>query len=124
MIQSALIFGSAVNMKRAVDSTKKAARARGALRNRVRQFYLRFNAADWEGCYALVDPELVRQGKVASEAYSESLKVFKGVYGKLWQDENHGFHMFRERWINESGHLYTRLVWLVPNNREIEHRQG
>jgi hypothetical protein len=33
-------------------------------------------------------------------------------------DELYEFHMFRERWVLESGHWFTRVVGLVPNRKQ------
>jgi len=41
-------------------------------------------------------------------------RPFAYVY-VVWQDDCHGFHMFRERWIKEKGEWFTRVVGLVPN---------
>jgi hypothetical protein len=86
-------------------------------------------------------------------AYSERMRVFKNVYGRvslwfvrlslhlaaspsqrdkrpfayayvIWQDEAHGFHMFRERWIKEGDRWYTRVVGLVPNKQELVSVEG
>jgi hypothetical protein len=113
----------------------------------VKQFYVRFNQSDWNGCYALIDPQLIQQGKVKLDTYSELMRAFKRVYGSVkpwlvrlslhldaaskggdkrpfayvyvvWQDNSHGFHMFRERWIKDDGHRFTRVVGLVPNTNE------
>jgi hypothetical protein len=44
-------------------------------------------------------------------------RPFAYVY-LVWQDDAHGFHMFRERWIKDSGRWFTRVVGLVPNRQE------
>ena len=140
-------------MKRTVHSTPRETSERQSLRRRVNQFYRRFNNGDWENCYALIDPELTRQGKVRLETYSELMQAFKDVYGSvkrwstrlslhldvapkqrdkrsfayvyvIWQDESHGFHMFRERWIRSRGQWFTRVVGLVPNRQETDSRQA
>jgi hypothetical protein len=119
---------------------------RAALRRRVKQFYLLFNEGDWEGCLSLIDPQLRDQGRVELATYSERMRTFKEAYGAvrlwhtrlnlhldassasrdkrpfayvyvIWQDEAHGFHMFRERWVKENGRWYTRVVGLVPNKQ-------
>ena len=41
-------------------------------------------------------------------------RPFAHVY-VVWQDKSHDFHMFRERWIKDSGRWYSRVVGLVPN---------
>jgi hypothetical protein len=105
------------------------------------------NRGLWEECFALTDPKLREQAKVQLPSYSAGLKVFKEVYGSIrpwhvrlnlhldassnkhdnrpfayvyvvWQDEVHGFHMFRERWVKQGDHWFTRVVGLVPNGRE------
>lgn len=87
------------------------------------------------------------ESKVDSAAYSGSLRKFKEAYGSInpwyirislhldatsskrdqrafayvyivWQDEAHGFHMFRERWVKHFGRWYTRVVGLVPIRKE------
>jgi hypothetical protein len=136
-------------MNKTSKVTKRAATDRQALRKRVKQFYLRFNKADWQGCFALIDPQLTQHGKVNAETYSDIMQAFKDSYGSvnpwhtrlslhlkvspkqrdkrpfayvylIWQDEAHGFHMFRERWVKEQGQWFTRLVGLVPNKQETE----
>jgi hypothetical protein len=106
--------------------------------------YESFNQEAWAKCYSLVDPRLRDGGRVEEQTYADSLKRFKEVYGKVepwyvrlslhsegapkqrddrpfayvyivWQDQTHGFHMFRERWVQDSGRWYTRVVGLVPN---------
>jgi hypothetical protein len=131
-------------MKRTIQLTVSAATERAALRGRVKQFYQRFNKADWDACYALIDPLLTRQGKIDPNVYAKLMKAFKDAYGSInlwmtrlslhleaaprqrdrrsfayvyviWQDDTHGFHMFRERWIKDNGRWFTRVVGLVPN---------
>ena len=51
-------------MKRAVRTAKHEATERASLRRRVKQFYARFNNADSDGCYALIDSQLTQQDKV------------------------------------------------------------
>ena len=70
-------------MKRVIEPAKRNIPEREALRKRVKQFYIRFNKADWGGCFALIDPELVGSGRVKIEAYSGSMQAFKAVYGRL-----------------------------------------
>src|SRR3990172_7962755 len=123
--------------KRTARTKKRDTTERQALRRRVQQFYRRFNKGAWEDCYALIDPELTKQGKVKFGVYSDLMLAFKEVYGSvkprwtdlslhldatpkqrdkrsfayvyvLWQDEAHGFHMFRERWIQDDGKWFTR----------------
>jgi hypothetical protein len=106
-----------------------------------------FNQESWEKCFSLIDPHLSGASKVQLPAYAQSLQAFKQVYGAIrpwhirislhldgasnkhdarpfayvyvvWQDEAHGFHMFRERWVKESGRWYTRVAGLVPNRQE------
>lgn len=134
-------------MKRAAPSGRRIGSDRAALRRRVKQFYLRFNEASWEGCYALIDPRLTQTGKVEFTSYSERMSIFKNVYGSVqpwltrlsvhpegaanqrderpfayvylvWQDDAHAFHMFRERWVKDNGRWFTRVVGLVPNRAE------
>lgn len=117
---------------------------RERLRRRVHRFYLRFNASDWHGCLELVDPQL--QEKVDSASYSRQMKSFKDTYSTvnlwlirlslhlvptlhqrdrrpfafvyvIWQDDAHGFHLFRERWVKVDGKWFSRVVGLVPNAR-------
>jgi hypothetical protein len=96
----------------------------------------------WERCFALIDPKLVEKGAVRLASYTASLSAFKRHYGSIkpwhvrlslhlpphankhdrrpfayvyvvWQDERHGFHMFRERWVKDHDQWYTRVVGLV-----------
>jgi hypothetical protein len=118
----------------------------------VKQFYSRFNEADWEGGYALIDTQLTNQGKVKLATYAELMQAFKDEYGNanpwltrlrlhldptpkqhgtrsfayvyvIWQDDTHGFHMFRERWVKDDGQWFTRVVGLVPNSPETASRR-
>jgi len=106
-----------------------------------------FNQELWESCFSLIDPELREQSKVPLPTYADQLTAFKAAYGKInpwyirislhldassnkrdtrpfayvyviWQDDQHGFHMFRERWVKHSDRWYTRVVGLVPNRQE------
>src|SRR5262245_56668461 len=124
-------------MTRAVPSSPRETSEREALRRRVKQMYDRMNRGLWDGCFALIDPRLTGQGKVQLPVYTERLRTFKQVYGSInpwhirislhldasankqdprpfayvfvvWQDEAHGFHMFRERWVKESNRWFTR----------------
>ncbi len=133
-------------MNRVANSSQQAS-DRKALRRRVNQMYEWFNQASWEKCFSLIDPKLREQEKVEGKAYAESLRRFKEVYGTIspwyirislhldassnkqdarpfayvyvvWQDQAHTFHMFRERWVWDSGHWFTRVVGLVPNEKE------
>src|SRR6266568_2546139 len=121
---------------------------RQALRRRVRQMYEWFNEGAWTKCFALVDPALREHGRIDEPSYADSLRRFKRAYGAIepwhvrvsvhlgpssnkhddrpfayvyvvWQDQSHGFHMFRERWVRDSGRWYTRVVGLVPNATEV-----
>ena len=123
-------------MKRTLQPVESVTDERKALRKRLKQFYLRFNKANWDDCFALIDPLLTHQGKVNREAYPKLMQDFKDVYGRvkpwvtrlslhpegapkqgdkrpfayiyvIWQDAAHGFHMFRERWIKEDGPLLS-----------------
>jgi hypothetical protein len=139
--------------KRSVQTTDRADSERDALRRRVRQFYVSFNDEDWESCYSLIDPKLAEEGKVKLDAYAELMRAFKNAYGSvklwhtrlslhldavakqsdkrpfayvylIWQDNSHGFHMFRERWIKDNGRWFTRVVGLVPNRQEAAGNRG
>lgn len=105
--------------------------------------YESINQEAWAKSYSLVDPRLCEQGRVDEQTYVDSLRRFKGVYGTIkpwyiriglhhrarkhddrpfayvyviWQDEAHVFHMFRERWVWDSGRWFTRVVGLVVND--------
>jgi hypothetical protein len=135
-------------MKERVRKSKKESAARLALRRRVMQWYERFNSERWSECLALVDPKLTAGGRVVKEAYAKSLEVFKRHYGAVhpwhvrislhlstarsasdprpfayvytvWQDDRHGFHMFRERWVRDGDKWYTRVAGLVVNDKEL-----
>jgi hypothetical protein len=126
---------------------------RQALRRRVQQFYRRFNKGEWQGCFALIDPQLTKESKVELGAYADLMHAFKEAYGSaklrwidlslhlefspkqrdkrpfayvyiLWQDEAHEFHMFRERWIQDNGQWFSRVVGLVPNQQDTDSRRA
>ena len=115
---------------------------RESLRRRVRKMSEWFNGERFDKCFTLVDPGLRNQGKVDPEKYRQSLTAFKSAYGAIrpwyvrislhldassnkhdhrpfafvyivWQDEANDFHMFRERWVKESGHWFTRVAGLM-----------
>src|SRR5438128_9067018 len=100
---------------------------RQALDKRVNRMYEFFNKEAWTKCFSLLDPKLRKQKRVEKQAYVESLRLFRKVYGDLqpwyirislhldetakkhdarpfayvyvlWQDQKHEFHMVRERW--------------------------
>ena len=125
---------------------------RKALRSRVKQFYSRLNKESWEDCFALIDPKLVQQDKVKLGTYADLMQAFKNVYGSVkplwtrlslhlegapkqrdkrpfayvyvvWQDEAYGYHMFRERWVQDCGLWFTRVAGLVPNRQPTDSRQ-
>ena len=120
---------------------------REALRRRVKRMYDWFNRGLWEKCFSLIDPDLREHSSVELSTYAASLRAFKEAYGTIhpwhikisphlggsstkpdqrpfayvyvtWQDQVHGFHMFRERWVKHSERWFTRIVGLVPNRRE------
>ena len=146
MVQPSSIVGNNLIMKRSVPSTERTVSERKALGRRVKLFYRRFNVEAWEACYRLIDPKLTQNGKVELAVYSERMRAFKTVYGSvkpwltrlslhldasphqrdtrpfayvylIWQDEAHEFHMFRDRWVKENAHWYTRVVGLVANRQ-------
>jgi len=131
-------------MNRAVKHSAREASERNALRRRVRRMHASFNRGRWQDCYALLDPRLTEGGRVELASYSRGLREFKAAYGVIrpwhtrinlhldassnkhdprpfafvyliWQDEGHGFHLFRERWVLESGQWYSRVAGLAAN---------
>lgn len=132
-------------MKQRARHSRRETLARSALRRRVMEWYRRFNKQHWSDCFRLVDPRLTSACKVTADSYSQSLRVFQSRYGSVkpwhvrislhltgsrpasdprpfayvytvWQDERHEFHMFRERWVRDGGHWYTRVAGLVVND--------
>ncbi len=118
------------------------AKESAALRRRIRELYRCMNRHDWDGCFEHVDPKLRASGRFEPQVYTRSLQRFIEYYHKidiwyvrvslylgenenkhdprpfayayvLWQDVQKGLHLFRERWIRESGRWYTRVVGLV-----------
>ena len=102
------------------------------------------NQHQWEKCFQLIDPKLRAEGRVSFPAYAEGLHEFMQAFGAvrpwhvrinlyldgsknkrdprpfayvyvIWQDAEHDFHMFRDRWVKADGRWYTRVVGLVPN---------
>ena len=133
-------------MIRTKRMTRSEASQREALRRRVKQMYDCFNRELWVKCMSLVDPRLKDQSAVKPSVYAKQLEGFKKVYGSIrpwhirvslhlgtssnkndprpfayvyvvWQDASHGFHMFKERWIKDSGRWYTRVAGLVANRQ-------
>lgn len=109
-----------------------------------------FNRDLWQKCYSLLDPKLREQSKVELSAYADGLRAFQEVYGAIrpwhirisphldasankqdarpfayvyviWQDDAHGFHMFRERWVKHSDRWFTRVAGLVSNQQVTIH---
>jgi hypothetical protein len=103
-----------------------------------------FERGQWEKCFFLIDPRLREQSRVELPVYSERMRAFKQVYGRIhpwlirislhpdasssrrdtrsfayvyviWQDKMRGFHMFQERWVKDSNRWFTRVAGLVPN---------
>jgi hypothetical protein len=138
-------------MTRGMRSPHHARLEREALRRRVRLLYNCLNRERWEKCFSLVDP-LREQSRVELPGYADRLHAFKEVCGSIrpwlirislhldassnkhdkrpfayvyviWQDERHGFHLFRERWVQHSGRWFTRVVGLVPNPQEAVQSQ-
>lgn len=128
-------------------TTESEASEREALRRRVKRMYSWFNRSLWNKCFSLIDPRLREQSKVDLPIYTEGLQAFKEAYGAIhpwyvrislhldassskgdgrpfayvyviWQDDSHGFHLFRERWVRQSGLWFTRVVGLVSNRQE------
>jgi hypothetical protein len=106
-----------------------------------------FEKESWEKCFSLVDPKLRAASKVQLPVYSERMRAFKEVYGKIqpwlirislhldmssghrdkrtcayvyviWQDKANMFHMFHDRWVKEDGRWFTRVAGLVPNREK------
>jgi hypothetical protein len=130
-----------------MNPSRHEASEREALRRRVKQMYEWFNRGLWDKCFSLIDPMLREQSKTELPVYVERLRAFREVYGSItpwhirislhldasankrdgrpfayvyvtWQDDAHGFHMFRERWVKHSERWFTRVVGLVPNQQE------
>ena len=133
-------------MSRATKPSRDASH-RETLRKRVKRMYDWLNQGEWAKCHSLLDPRLREQNKVDEQVYADSLRHFKEVYGKIepwyvrlslhldastnkhddrpfayvyvvWKDQAHAFHMFRERWVQDAGRWFTRVVGLVPNAKE------
>src|SRR5947209_1115411 len=83
MVQPPSIIGNHLIMKRSTQSVRRVDADRKALRRRVKQFYLRFNEEDWGGCFALIDPQLAKHGKVELATYAVQMQAFKRVYGRV-----------------------------------------
>jgi hypothetical protein len=131
-------------MNHAVHPSRHEVAEREALRRRVRKLYDWLNRGLWAKCFTLIDPKLTSASKVRLADYSDRMQTFKQVYGSVspwhirislhldgsskkhdkrpfayvyvvWQDAEHRFHMFRERWVMDAGQWFTRVVGLVPN---------
>ena len=133
-----------IRTKRAPNLTSE----RKALMRRIKAMYDAFNGSLWEKCFAMIDPKLRDQSKVQLRAYLEQMRAFQEAYGRIrfwetrislhldgssnkhdprpfayvyvvWQDDSHGFHMFKERWVKHQGKWYTRVAGLVPNKHQV-----
>jgi hypothetical protein len=131
-------------MAKQLSSAVKEATLKTALRRRVRDLYRSFNLGEFARCFHFLDPRLREAGKVEPEAYSQSLSTFKNHYGTVniwlirislyadtptnkradrpfayvyvvWQDLRNEVHLFRERWVYDSGRWYTRVVGRVAH---------
>src|SRR5262249_40212668 len=134
-----------------IERDEKAQRI--SLRKRVRLFYRHFAGKAWAKCFATIDPKLREASKVSAGTYAESLSQFADSYGPIdiwhidihlhldaaknkqdprpfayvylfWQDSRYQFHVFRERWVHDSGKWYTRVVGLVTREKNGESRQA
>jgi hypothetical protein len=133
-------------MIRATPPPLNAASERASLRRRVGRMYDWFDRGLWEKCFSLIDPRLREGSRADLRLYEERMRAFKEAYGSVhlwhmrinlhldasasrgdkrpfayvyivWQDDSHGFHMFRERWVKDSGRWFTRVVGLVANEQ-------
>lgn len=113
-----------------------------ALRRRVFNFFRAFERGNTEKCFEYLDPQLVKDDKVAPDIYARSLHQFVDRYGKLdirhvdtrfvpagskrdprpfayvlvfWVDARHEPHVFRERWVKEGEQWFTRVVGYVAH---------
>jgi hypothetical protein len=122
----------------------KTADLKGGLRRRIKRFYHLFNLRAWERCYRFLDSRLRDQSRIDLAPYADSLGTFQKHYGEVaiwhadislyadvrgtkqddrpfafvyifWQDAHNAFHVFRERWVFDSGRWYTRVVGLVTH---------
>jgi hypothetical protein len=87
-----------------MHSSSHEASERRALRRRVKQMYDRISL------------------HLDASANKHDERPFAYVY-VIWQDEAHGFHMFRERWVKHSDRWFTRVVGLVANRRASVHNE-
>ena len=133
-------------MIRKVRPAVDEAAERASIRRTVKRLYAWFNQGLWEKCWFLLDPKLRKPAKVELSPYAASLAAFHKSYGAIhpwyirinlhleasnnkhddrpfayvyviWQDQDHEFHMFRERWIKDSEQWFSRVVGLVPNRK-------
>jgi hypothetical protein len=132
--------------KQQKSSTVSEAALKAALRRRIRGLYRSFDLGSWDRCFQYLDPRLREAGKVEQSRYSASLNAFKERYGAIaiwhvrisfhsdvrtnkhddrpfayayviWQDSQNEVHLFRERWVFDSGRWYTRVVGLVTHEK-------
>ncbi len=132
--------------KNATRRSSKKTVEQNALHKRVRRMYDYFNRGLGERCYSLLDPSLRKQATVKLDTCTEGLVAFRNAYGRIspwyvrislhldgsknkhdprsfayvyvtWQDDQHGFHMLRERWVKDEGRWYSRVAGLVPNKQ-------
>jgi hypothetical protein len=132
----------------------KVSEAKGEkqIKQRIRRFYGLFNAAKWSSCYRMVDPAL--REKLDFTSYSKSLADFRRYYGAIcivkaaklkvhtnvngggyggrdfasgvliWLDNSDQPHVFKERWIRDGDHWYTRMAGLVsPDLHDTEKKR-
>src|SRR5262249_30361903 len=133
-------------MRRTTSSSRPQVSERQALRKRVRHMYDWLNREQWQKCFSLIDPLLTERKKIQFEVYRDQLEAFRGLHGTInpwpvrislhldaggnkhddrpfayvyvvWQDQSHGYHMFRERWVKHDGQWFTRVVGLVASRQ-------
>lgn len=116
------------------------------MRRRILATIRAFNAGNWSLCFESIDPKLRAKGTPQATAHAAQLQAFHAAYGEIepwhirislhldtstnkhdsrpfayvyivWKDAAKEFHLFRERWVKDSGTWYTRVVGLVPTKQ-------
>jgi hypothetical protein len=128
-------------------SSPREAPEREAIRRRVKRLYECFGRGEFEKCFSLVDPKLREEQRLVEQSYLSSLRAFHDAYRAIrpwyvrinvhldatsnkrdprpfayvyvvWQDEQHAFHMFKERWVKHGDQWFTRVAGLIVNRQE------
>jgi hypothetical protein len=124
------------------------------LDRRIRRFYEAMSEGDFEGCFAMIDPQVKRSScSVTLRSYMQSLRAFMSRVGKIvvqsidvvvhvglttslygdrdfatgqtvWLDKHGASHVFQERWVKGPRGWYTRSTGFVMPDPDWDEEQA